>query len=233
MSIMLPRRRFVHRIAFFCAGGVLASRNAWADDLLLTPTQTRGPFYPIPEIEKQDFFDVDLTSKKEDSPIAVGEVIAIRGSVVDISGEILSGVVVEVWQACASGRYNHPNDKGESQLDPNFQYWGRMQTGQDGSFSFKTIQPGKYPGRTPHIHFRVVAPKRAVLETQLYFAANEALNIKDGIYNSATPQQRKAVTMALESMPANPNDKSSPKIPTGNFKVVLGPKTDSKSTPGM
>ena len=230
---MLPRRRFVHRIAFFCAGGVLASRNACADDLLLTPSQTRGPFYPIPVIEKQDFFDVDLTRKKEASPIAQGEVIAIRGNVVDISGEILSGVTVEVWQACATGRYNHPNDKGDSQLDLNFQYWGRMQTGQDGSFSFKTIQPGKYPGRTPHIHFRVVAPKRAALETQLYFAANEELNIKDGIYNGATPQQRKSVTTALESVAANQNDKSSPKIPTGNFQVVLGPKTDSKSTPGM
>jgi len=230
---MLPRRRFVHRFVFFCAGGMLAGRNAWGDDLLLTPTQTRGPFYPIPEIEKQECFDVDLTRKKADSPIAMGEAIAIRGNVVDISGEILSGVTVEVWQACASGRYNHPNDKGDSPLDPNFQYWGRMQTGQDGSFSFKTIQPGKYPGRTPHIHFRVVAPKRTILETQLYFASNEEQNIKDGIYNSATPKQRKAVTTALESLAVNPSDKSSVKIPTGNFQVVLGPKKDSSSTPGM
>jgi len=230
---MLPRRRFVHRIVFFCAGGMLAGRNAWGDDLLLTPTQTRGPFYPIPEIEKQECFDVDLTRKKADSPIAMGEAIAIRGNVVDISGEILSGVTVEVWQACASGRYNHPNDKGDSPLDPNFQYWGRMQTGQDGSFSFKTIQPGKYPGRTPHIHFRVVAPKRGTLETQLYFASNEEQNIKDGIYNSATPKQRKAVTTALEILAVNPSDKSSAKIPTGYFQVVLGPKKDSSSTPGM
>ena len=230
---MLPRRRFVHRIAFFCAGGFLGTRSAWADDLFVTPTQTRGPFYPIPSIEKQDHFDVDLTRKKEDSPIAEGEVIAIRGNVVDISGAVLSGAIVEVWQACASGRYNHPNDKGDSPLDPNFQYWGRMQTGQDGSFSFKTIQPGKYPGRTPHIHFRIFAQKREVLETQLYFAANEEQNMKDGVYKGVPPNQRKAVTTALESLAVNPSDKASARIPTGSFKVVLGPKTDSKSTPGM
>ena len=230
---MVHRRSFVQRLAFFCAGGMWLSRSSLADDLSLTPSQTRGPFYPIPPIDKQEFFDVDLTRKKETAPLADGELIAVRGSVVDISGQSLDNVIVEVWQACASGRYNHPNDKGESPLDPNFQYWGRMQTGTDGSFSFKTIQPGKYPGRTPHIHFRVVAPKREILETQLYFASNEELNMKDGVYNSVPPTQRKAVTTALESLATNPKDQTSPKLPTGNFQDVLGPKNDSKSTPGM
>lgn len=227
------RRNFVRRLTGFCVGGLWLSRKSIADDMLRTPSQTRGPFYPIPPIEKQEFYDVDLTRKNETSPIADGEIIAIRGKVVDISGELLTGVIVEVWQACVSGRYNHPSDKGDSPLDPNFQYWGRMQTGSDGAFSFKTIQPGKYPGRTPHIHFRVVAPKREVLETQLYFASNEAMNLKDGIYNSASPQQRKAVTTTLESLATDPRDQASPKLPTGNFQVVLGPKNDTKSTPGM
>lgn len=230
---MVHRRGFVQQLTFIFAGGVWLTRTSIADDLLLTPSQTRGPFYPIPPIDKQEYFDVDLTRRSENASVADGEIIAIRGNVVDISGKTLDDVTVEVWQACASGRYNHPNDKGESPLDPNFQYWGRMQTGADGSFSFKTIQPGKYPGRTPHIHFRVVAPKREILETQLYFASNEALNSKDGVYNSVPPKQRKAVTTALESLATNPKDQSSPKLPTGNFQVVLGPKNDSKSTPGM
>ncbi len=230
---MVHRRGFVQHLTFIFAGGVWLARTSIADDLLLTPSQTRGPFHPIPPIDKQEYFDVDLTRRSENASVADGEIIAIRGNVVDISGKTLDDVTVEVWQACASGRYNHPNDKGESPLDPNFQYWGRMQTGADGSFSFKTIQPGKYPGRTPHIHFRVVAPKREILETQLYFASNEALNSKDGVYNSVPPKQRKAVTTALESLATNPKDQSSPKLPTGNFQVVLGPKNDSKSTPGM
>lgn len=230
---MVDRRSFVHRLAFFCVGGVWLTRSAVGEDLVPTASQTRGPFYPIPPIDKQEFFDVDLTRKNDSSPVADGEIIAVRGNVLDISGQPLESVTVEVWQACKTGRYNHPNDKGESLLDPNFQYWGRMQTGKDGSFAFKTIEPGKYPGRTPHIHFRVVAPKRETLETQLYFAANEALNIKDGVYNSVPPKQRKAVTTALENLAINPKEQSSQKLPTGNFQIVLGPKNDSKSTPGM
>jgi len=94
---------------------------------------------------------MDLTRKDEKSPLAQGEVIVVRGNVLDISSQPLEKVFVEVWQACHSGRYNHPDDLGESTLDPNFRYWVRMQTGPDGSFSFKTIQPGKYPGRTLRI----------------------------------------------------------------------------------
>ena len=126
---MVERRSFVHRLAFFCAGGMWLTRSAMADELLLTPSQTRGPFYPIPPIDKQEFFDVDLTRKNDASPMAAGEIIAVRGNVLDISGQPLESVEVEVWQACKSGRYNHPNDKNESPLDPNFQYWGRMRTG--------------------------------------------------------------------------------------------------------
>ena len=232
-GIMIERRSFVHRFAFFCVGGIWVSRSSLADDLSLTPSQTRGPFYPIPPIDKQQYFDVDLTRKNETAPAADGEMIAVRGKVVDISGQPLHDVIVEVWQACKSGRYNHPNDKNESPLDPNFQYWGRMLTGADGSFAFKTIEPGKYPGRAPHIHFRVVAPKRKTLETQLYFATNEELNMKDGVYKGVPPKQQKAVTTALENLAFNPKDPSSPKMPTGNFQIVLGSKNDTNSTPGM
>jgi protocatechuate 3,4-dioxygenase, beta subunit len=229
----MDRRIFIHRAATFCFGSAWMSRMALAEDRVRTPSQTRGPFYPIPAIEKQEFFDVDLTRKSEDSPIAEGEIIAIRGNVLDLTGRSLNKVIVEVWQACVTGRYNHPNDDGKSKLDPNFQYWGRMITGDDGAFSFKTIQPGKYPGRTPHIHFRIVPADREALETQLYFEDNHAYNEKDGIYMGVSPEQRRAVTTALEKVAVDANDPKSEKLPTGNFQIVLGPKTDTKSTPGM
>jgi protocatechuate 3,4-dioxygenase beta subunit len=203
------------------------------DDLIKTPSQTRGPYYPIPEIEKQEFFDIDLTRKDQASPVAEGEIIAIRGSVVDLSGKPLTDTMVEVWQACSTGRYNHPNDKGENPLDPNFQYWGRMKTGLDGSYAFKTIVPGKYPGRTPHIHFRIVSPQRPVLETQLYFEKFDELNRKDGIYNGVSAEQRKIVTTAFEKKRLDEKDSASLTLPTGTFQIVLGPKNDTKSTPGM
>jgi protocatechuate 3,4-dioxygenase beta subunit len=229
----MDRRVFAHRFSALCFGGFWGTRNLRASDLILTPKQTRGPFYPIPEIANQTFFDVDLTRKSDSGPTADGEVIAIRGKVLDLSGKPLDRVIVEIWQACSSGRYNHPNDKGESPLDPNFQYWGKMETGTEGHFSFKTIVPGKYPGRTPHIHFRVVAPQRELLETQLYFEANDALNKKDGVYKSILPEQRKAVTTGFEQIPVDLQNPEGLKLPTGTFEIVLGPKNDSKSTPGM
>jgi protocatechuate 3,4-dioxygenase, beta subunit len=228
----MKRRDFSIRMASLGLGGLWAN-SVFADDLLPTPEQTRGPFYPIPEIEKQRFFDVDLTRNDDKSPVAEGEIILVRGNILDISSQPLEKVYVEVWQACVSGRYNHPNDRGESPLDPNFQYWGRMQTGADGAFSFKTIQPGKYPGRTPHIHFRVVSSSRKPLETQMYFESNDELNQKDGIYKSVSVQQQKSVTVGFQSEPIDRANPSSEKLMTGNFQIVLGPKNDSKSTPDM
>ncbi|MEQ1825472.1 MAG: protocatechuate 3,4-dioxygenase [Pirellula sp.] len=228
----MDRRLFATRLTA-SLGSVWAGRLAFGSDLTKTPSQTRGPYYPIPEIEKQDFFDVDLTRKNDSSPLADGDVIAIRGKVVDMDGRVLEKTLVEVWQACATGRYNHPNDKGSNPLDPNFQYWGRMQTEADGAFAFKTIVPGKYPGRTPHIHFRVVAVNRPALETQIYFDMYEELNRKDGIYQGASPEQQKMVTTSLEKTKVDPKDPKSLVIPTGTIQIVLGPKNDSKSTPGM
>ena len=72
---------------------------------------------------------------------------------------------------------------------------------------FKTILPGKYPGRTPHIHFRVLAKNRPELITQLYFAHHEELNRKDNIYMALNIGQRDGVTTKLEKTPVDATKK--------------------------
>ena len=47
---------------------------------------------------------------------------------------------------------------------------GRVATGPDGTYGFRTIRPVPYPGRTPHIHVALAAPGRAPLVTQFYVA---------------------------------------------------------------
>jgi protocatechuate 3,4-dioxygenase, beta subunit len=227
------KRRLLLQSATAAGLVTFLGRTGWADNRTLTPSQTKGPFYPIPEIEKQEFFDVDLTRKGADSPIATGKIIAISGIVVGLDEQPLKQSIVEVWQACETGRYNHTADKNDRPLDPNFQYWGRIETNETGEFRFKTILPGKYPGRTPHIHFRIVSGNRPELVTQLYFADHADLNRKDSIYMALKEPQRESVTTAFEDMPIDPKNTKSETIPTGRFTVVMGDRNDTKSTPPM
>jgi protocatechuate 3,4-dioxygenase beta subunit len=231
------RRLFLTRAALASGLGVGLIRPglAWAPP---TASATKGPFYPIPEISKQKYYDADLTRLDPQAPVALGQQIVVRGVVVDMDEKPLDQVIVEVWQACDTGRYNHPQDKNDRPIDPNFQYWARIQTGPDGAFSFRTIQPGKYPGRTPHIHYRLVAPNRPELVTQMYFESQDQFNQKDGIYMDLRPEQRKAVTVGFENKPIGPEPKDASgqpveKLPTGHFRVVLGPKSDAKATQPM
>ena len=230
------RRSFLSRAAITSGFSIgLCQRGfSWAPP---TASATKGPFYPIPEIDKQKHFDADLTRLDEKSPVADGEQIVVQGLVLDMDDRPLESVIVEVWQACASGRYNHPQDRNDRPADPNFQYWAKMLTGADGAFAFRTIHPGKYPGRTPHIHYRVIAPKRPELVTQMYFESQSEYNKKDGIYMELKPEQRQAVTVGFEPKAIAPasdsTSKSELKLPTGLFRIVLGPTGDTKATRPM
>src|SRR6187200_537411 len=46
---------------------------------------------------------------------------------------------------------------------------GTQFIGADGEVHFATIYPGWYPGRTPHIHFKVFIENYRVFTGQLYF----------------------------------------------------------------
>lgn len=232
------RRRFIVRALVGSSLGMTLSKIGltapwWSDGLLPTPSQTKGPFYPVPEIEKQKYYDADLTRLDGNSPVADGDQVIVRGSVVDFEDRPLAKVIVEVWQACATGRYNHPQDRNDRPADPNFQYWARIATSNEGTFSFRTIQPGKYPGRTPHIHYRIVAPNQSELITQMYFESQAEYNRQDGLYMELNPDQRKAVTVAMVPQSIDPSNPKSESLPTGNFKIVLGPLSDAKSTRPM
>lgn len=164
-------------------GGVsallLGSGNVIAHSLKefcgLTPRQPEGPFYPVADqLDKNN----DLTIIEGSSQLALGEIIYLSGRVLDQFCEPVANVVVEVWQACATGRYNHPGDEDNlSPLDKNFQYWGITTTNAQGFYNFKTIVPGHYPAgngwmRPPHIHFKVHKRGFRELITQMYFEGN-------------------------------------------------------------
>ena len=194
------------------------------DELPVTPQQTEGPFYPKPTIEQQLFNDTDLRRKLDNHAFARGQDCQINGTILDRKGKPVRNSVVEIWQACASGRYNHSRDnENQALLDNNFQFWGRAITGEDGKYSFKTIIPGKYPGRTArHIHYRVQAQGFKRCSTQCYFSEYGDDNRRDGIYSSLDRKGREQLTVELDKSAAG-KDKSR-SLWSGKFDLVLAGK---------
>lgn len=183
------------------AAAVVRGQTAHAQSAILpTPEQTSGPFYPV---EDQLDKDADLTRINGSTGTALGELFNLQGRLVSAtSGQPIAGALIEFWQACASGRYNHPDDTNPAELDPNFQYWAQVRTDAQGNFSILTIIPGAYPAtpdwtRPPHIHVRVAAVGFRSLTTQLYFLGHP-LNASDRILQSLSPEQQAAVTVEVK-----------------------------------
>ena len=136
----------------------------------MTPNDTEGPYYPT---ERQSDEDNDLISLNGKSKSARGDVLYLTGVVSNENGNPQSDVVIEIWQTDAKGLYRHPKDKSEGARDPFFQYWGRAKTDKEGKYSFKTIIPGKYEPRPPHIHFKVWVDEKVILTSQIYVVNEE------------------------------------------------------------
>ena len=161
-----------------------------AEALMATPSNARGPFYPA---RKPPDSDADLTLVSGRTQRAGGTVLYVSGRVLSLDGGPLASAEIELWQANAAGRYDHPGDGDSSgALDPNFQGYGRLVTDAQGRYRIKTIKPAPYSGRTAHLHFNV-ASSRTRLTTQMFFEG-EALNERDGLYRYFGPEERRAAT---------------------------------------
>jgi protocatechuate 3,4-dioxygenase beta subunit len=197
----LPEARAARRrlVAASLGGAALASWpwRARAQARVVTPRQTAGPLYPR---EFPADGDNDLVAVRGRSGLAKGELLLLGGTVMDRSGRPLAGARVEIWQCNAFGRYHHPGDRSGAPLDPNFQGWGEFVTAGDGEYRFRTIRPVPYPGRTPHIHFRISGRTVPELVTQMY-VEGEPGNERDGLYGWLEPAARAAVTVRLHKAP--------------------------------
>lgn len=168
-------------------------------ECIQTPVQPKGPFYPV---ASQPDTNTDLTRVDGKAGVAKGDFIYLSGKVIDEECAPVAGCVVEIWQACVSGRYNHPGDMdNQNPLDPDFQYWGIAVTDNEGRYGFKTIIPGHYNAsptwiRPPHIHFKVYKKGIKELITQMYFKGNQ-YNQGDLILNKITGEQRDSVIREL------------------------------------
>ena len=87
----LERRQWLIGAAAALATPQLASLAAAAAQLIVTPGQTEGPFYPV---KFPGDMDADLVRVKGQATQAVGQVTHILGRVLDPRGEIVRGAMV-------------------------------------------------------------------------------------------------------------------------------------------
>ena len=163
-----------------------ATRGVFADELVRTPKQTEGPFYPdkLPLDTDNDLLVINDTITP-----AVGEITHLTGRILDAKGDPVRNALVEIWQVDNHGAYIHTKDPHRSEHDEHFQGFGRFLTGSKGEYYFRTIKPVLYTGRTRHVHFKIRKSGKELLTTQCY-VKGEPQNAKDMIYRrSATPRR--------------------------------------------
>lgn len=142
--------------------------------LIETPSQTAGPYVHIgclPSFAGVDgVYPADL-GRNAIAPGAKGEVITIRGSVIDGTGWPLRDAMLESWQADAAGIY-----PGHTGADPNVSGFCRFAVdATSGDFTLRTVKPGSVALRhggmqAPHIALWIVGRGINIgLSTRIYF----------------------------------------------------------------
>ena len=188
------RRHYLTRLAqgaAVIASPILLPSFAHAQTALRpTPSQTEGPFYPDQQLQDADF---DLLRNGAQN-YSAGQAAWVRGVVTDPQGKPVSGAVIEIWQCDHDGIYRHSRSSGEKAMA--FQGFGRVQAGADGRYAFRTIKPVPYPGRTPHIHFKVKLGSRELLTTQMYIAGEKS-NERDSVTRRLSEAQRAQLEVAF------------------------------------
>jgi len=206
------RRGFLSQLAL--GSMFLAVPGAFADALTQTPRQTEGPFYPT---QLPLDTDNDLIVINDGLTPAVGEITWLSGKILDARGEPIRNALVEIWQCDAKGVYLHSGSANGAKRDSHFQGFGRFLTGSTGEYLFRTIKPVPYPGRTPHIHYKVKRTGKELLTTQCYIKG-EPQNDNDGVLRGIRDAKAKESVI----VPFTPLKDSRAGELAARFDIVLG-----------
>ena len=194
MKHMRAGRRSLMTGLIAAISGVLVFR--WADgNSTGTPHASEGPFYPRPSMRPSDT-DHDLVKIVGRVEEAGGEIIVLRGTLKNRQGEPLPGYRIEIWQCDVNGKYLHPGDDRDIVHDTGFQGFGHAITDARGAYTFRTIKPTAYPGRTPHIHVKVLEGETETLTTQFYIK-DHPQNRADSLFRSMSETEAERVSMTF------------------------------------
>lgn len=193
-----PRRHFLSSVAVGAVGTVaFFTPGVFAEQLVQTPRQTEGPFYP----DKLPLdTDNDLLIINDSITPAVGTITHLSGRILDRHGEPIRNAMVEIWQVDNNAAYLHSASGNRDKRDGNFQGFGRFMTASTGDYYFRTIKPVQYPGRlAPHIHFAVKLKGRDKFTTQCYIKGHPG-NEKDFVLQAIRDPKARA-SVIVDFMP--------------------------------
>jgi len=200
--------------------------------LVASPSLTEGPFFVDEKLNRSDL--VVGTTRPS---VVNGLPLLLAFTVYKLSGTTftpLKGAQVDLWSADAAGAYSDETDPMNHENTAH-QTWlrGFQITNNDGIVQFKTILPGWYSGRTPHIHFKIrqaVPGTQSTAEfTSQVFLRDEVLdqfysrppylsngrdtrNVNDGVYAERLPDGSMAgshMLLDLEKNADGPGHKAS------------------------
>lgn len=172
MSSLRLSRRHVLLSGAAAAGASFFTADLLAQGQLLptpacgagpTPRQTEGPFFTPNSPERQSLVESGMK----------GQVLELTGLVLTRGCKPVNGALLDFWQADDDGAYDNRG----------FRLRGHQFADGEGRYRLRTILPGRYPGRTPHIHVKVQAANRPVLTTQLYLPGDPG-NVRDPLFRS-------------------------------------------------
>lgn len=195
---LLGRRSFLRVLGGF--GVLMASVPARAMACTILPWETAGP-YPADGSNRKNWRIVNVLEQagviRSDlrqsfgaySGAADGVVLDLELCLQDAGCKPLSGYALYVWACDQMGRYSLYDLPDQNYLR------GVGVSDENGIIRFKTIFPGCYDGRWPHIHFEIfknvkaaVRGESSLLTAQIAMPAHECkmLYAKDARYvNSA------------------------------------------------
>ena len=138
-----------------------------------------------------------------------GDVLVVSGKVVARNGRPLAGVMLDVWQCNASGKYDNDDPNNPPRKDQ-YILRGRIKTNDKGEYEFTTIRPvpysiGRNRYRPAHIHLKASLEGYVALTSQIYFTGDK--------YNQTDPWYS-----AKREIDPKVDEK---KIQRATFKVVL------------
>ena len=154
-------------------GAATATPGSSIPSCVLTAEVTEGPYYlPLHLVRS------DITEGSSGVPLE------LHLTVVNASTcRPISGTVVDIWHADASGVYSGVAGQSGTFLR------GVQSTGSDGGVRFKTVYPGWYMGRAVHIHVKVFLADQTLHTGQLFF--DDALT--SSVYQANAPYRSRPV----------------------------------------